>query len=474
MTTSPIVTLFPLLSPHVRRGPNRTPCTRPLAVLRTAMVFTLTALWLITYAHAQEPSASSTACTFQPLASSTMETDGPTALDTAAESMASATDHWEVVTFIHLRAIGRTPGVRFQITQLPGKGRLLDWRGDHWCRVPSLYLTERSDALRHALRYVPDRGAAGEDIVKFRAIDDNHHESTDATGTISIRRGGLRWQLSTNGTTGRAGTDEITTTAQDSMFRLDWQWKAPRSRAKLERDRIRVDPAAGLNRGFRTAHVTLLTGFAHRPRATLPSPESPNASSASGAAPTPATLTYQRALTVGAETHFGWAVDVDAQGTYAELGPVVGMYFDTFVGKKSIIKDGVPVKLEPIDGDGGYLRFETGVRLAVKRMGGDAPVGAVRLTSSNDAAPMVTLQARNARDLIVFDLLVYQHQNALRALLPQNSFEAHRRWAFRLMAMPTVPGRDDSTLLLGIEVSQDFENIGPRDVRLFYGLGWSR
>lgn len=393
-------------------------------------------------------------------------------VDVSAKSLATINDVWEGVTFVYLRA-DDAKSVRFKITTLPGKGKLFDSPDRHsWCQVPSLYTTAPTYLLRHALRYVPDRNQVGQDTFKFRAVDAQGRESTDAVATIEIERGGLRWEFTTNANTGFSGAataseenpKTIGASASDYMFRLDWQWRTPRSQATLESSDIRVNPDARLHWWPRSFHVALLSGFQQRPLATTVEP-SPGV--------TPArTLAYHRAFTVGADVHLGWVTDLDAQGTYAEVGPVAGAYFDAFIGEKSVIKNGVPMKLLPMENANGYSRFEAGLRLAFKKLDTDTPIGIARRTerAKRRSEEEVWLQPGNPGNLFVLDLLV-QRQDALSGLVPHR--DTRHRWAFRFMTMPSVPGGGDATFLLGIEVSRDLAKQGPKDVRVFYGLGFS-
>ena len=343
---------------------------------------------------------------------------------------------------------------------------------------------------------MPYRNQVGQDTFKFKAVDEMGRGSTDAVATIEIERGGLRWQYSTNASTGLsadasqpAGPTATGDSTQDYAFRLDWQWRTPRSEARLESTAIRVDPDAGPYLWPRSFHAAFLSGFAQRPLATtiapadagralsasidrVSYPSSPAAEPAAGAA-TAGTLSYQRALTVGAEVHLGWVADLDAQGTYAEIGPVAGAYFDAFIGEKSVIKNGVPVKLQPLENVTGHSRFEMGFRLAIKQLESDAPTGALRRSASPDQRSEVFLQPGNPVDLFVLDLLV-QRQDALSGLVPHEFGDSRDRWAFRFMSMPPVPAASDVKFLLGIEVNRDLRKRGPRDVRLFYGAALSR
>ena len=499
------------MHPIARSGGSAIPCaghqqdnqpatvggTAAAPVLVAGILAALILLSVVKPTGANALPASPEVCQFKEVTSTQAEPASATVVDVTARSLATVNDEWEVVTFVYLRALGGTRHTRFRVTQLPQKGQLLDFRANKWCRVPSLYVTESSRYLRHGLRYVPYPNHVGQDTFKFRAVDANSRESTDAVATVSIERLGLRWQLTTYGSTGfsaEAPSPEeakaIGSNTQNAMFRLDWQWITSRTKATLKPTRLHI--AGGRHWGPRSFHATVLSGFGQRPLAAMTAsngaaglhmdaddldPETVSMVSQGAEGDSPgATLAYQPAFTVGTEMHVGWVGDLDAQGTYAEYGPVAGAYFDTFISQKSVIENGIPMVIQPRENVRSHFRFEYGFRIAFKEMGSDLPTGALRRGAAaghegHDAE--VKLQPGNPSDLFVFDLL-YQRSDALNGLVPAQPRDSGRRWAFRLMATPSFPGRSDTKFLLGIEVSRDLEHRGPRDVRLFYGAGLSR
>ena len=87
-----------------------------------------------------------------------------------------------------------------------------------------------------------------------------------------------------------------------------------------------------------------------------------------------AALTYQRAFTVGGEANVGGVIDLDGQGTFADLGIMAGGHFDAFVGPGDAITadSGVTyINIQPVSGANTYYRFEMGFHLAVKQLSGD-------------------------------------------------------------------------------------------------------
>ena len=474
---------------HRQRNQSATVSGTPAPpVLSTSFLVALALLSVVQPAEAQGTPPSPEACSFKKITSTQAEAASATVVDVSAKSLATINDQWEVVTFVYLSALGDTRQTRFRISELPRKGQLLDFRDGKWCRVPSLYTTESSKYLRHALRYVPYRNQAGQDTFKFRAVDANDRQSADAVATIEIERGGLRWHITLNGSTGfpdqgpnsddldLRNPETIGASAQDTMFHLDWQWKAPRTVAVLDKESIHAakQPRDARFRRRWSAHATLMAGYTQRPLAIL--------NPADGQDPTGATiesngdntlmrnLSYRRAFTVGTEVNMGPVADLDAQGTFAEFGATVGAYFDAFV-----------------DGDGNALassqraegtvsdyRFEGGFRLAFKQMGSDEGMGIARRHPAHGSRAAV-LEPGNTEDLFVFQFL-YQRQQALLDLIAAGeSGDSRNRLAFRLTAMLPVPGANDNAkFVLGVEASQDIRNRGPRDVRMFYGLGLSR
>ena len=477
-------------------------------MVSVGVLVALTLLLLGTPSSVQGTPASRTACRFSLVQSSGMDTAGPTVVDVSAKSLATVNDEWEVVTFVYLQAMGATKGVRFQITDLPDKGELLDFREDGWCRVPSLYVTKSKNSLRHALRYVPHRNQVGQDTFKFRAVDAQDRTSTDAVATIDIERGGLRWHVTLNGSTGLSdqrpdaeeldfrNAEALRKSAQDVMFRLDWQWKAPRTVASLDRDAIRTSRTVHGPRDLRfrrrwSGHATLLAGYTQRPLARVNSTTGKCLEAATIESECNGSvrrnLVYGRAFTVGAEVHMGPVADVDAQGTFAEVGATAGAYFDTFPAgdgntPEPTISE-VPGRPEFAPSD---YRFESGFRLAFKQMGSDAGLGVARSLAagtgsrhggshgSRDGDRLAIVEPGNVEDLFVFQFL-YQRQQALPDLIPiGESGDSRNRLAFRFMATLPVPGgNDNAKFMLGIEASQDIRNKGPRDVRMFYGVGYS-
>ena len=175
--------------------------TRRTLLAPALLVFSVI-LSLATPAGAGEVPASRETCPLSSVAPPRAGAATASAVARSAESRATINDQWEVVTFVHLRARGDTQVVRFRITELPVKGKLLDFRNSEWCQVPSRYVTQPSHYLRHALRYVPDRNRVGQDTFAFRVVDADRRESTDAVATIEIERGGLRWYTTMTGSSG--------------------------------------------------------------------------------------------------------------------------------------------------------------------------------------------------------------------------------------------------------------------------------
>ena len=412
--------------------------------------------------------------------------DGPVprVADISATSLATIGDDWEVVTFVYLQATDITDEVSFRITEPPVKGELLDFRDGAWCRLVSPYVTRRSRLLRYPLRYVPYRNEVGRDTFRYRGRVTGR-ESRDAVATIDIERGGVTWQVITNVSSGFSeGTPSVSenkaigATAPDAVFRLDWQWLAPRRAATLTERVIRTDSdSTRKDERRRSVHTTLITGFVQRPLAMAATPID-TASSVSGTecsgepkdtiAPEPE-LAYRRAFTVGGEARFGGVVDLDGQGTFAEVGATLGGYFDTFLGSGRPVpqEDILFVDFRPINSGTSYYRFETGLYVSFKQLSADSATALI----STGPAKNVVLQPRNVNDLFVAQFL-YQIQNSLDGLVPEHLDGSSRhRFAFRFMAMPPFPGAiDGARFLLGIEASQGLWNRRPRDVRLFYGV----
>lgn len=444
------------------------------AAFATGVVVALVFLALAKPAGAGEDPASRGTCPWS-LAMPTGAGEGATAtaVPVSAKSRATINDEWEIVTFVHLRAMGAARAARFRITELPQKGRLLDFRDNEWCRVPSLYVTETTHHLRHRLRYVPDRNEVGQDTFRFRVVDAQGRESTDAVATIEIERGGLRWYTTINGSSGLSDLtpdrtvpnlgdpEAIGKSTEDLMFHLDWQWKAPRNVAVFDGNSIDVarQPRDKRFRRRWSGHATVLAGYTQRPRATL---KTTGDSDGNGRR----NLTYGRAITVGADVHMGPVVDLDAHGTFAEFGPTLGAYFDAVLSGDGSTSSAS----EPPDGARSDYRFESGFRLAFKRMGSDAATGITRRRPVHPT-DVAILEPVNAEDLFVFHFLYQRHQ-ALVDLIPiGESGDSRNRLAFRFMATLPVPGGNENTrLVFGIEASQDIQNKGPRDVRMTYGV----
>ena len=197
------------------------------------------------------------------------EGQAPILADVSATTLATINDAWEAVTFVYLHVATGADAVRFRITELPSKGELLDYRDGGWCRVPSGYVTETTQTRRHALRYVSYRNRVGTDTFKFQAINiASGGASSDATATITIERGGLKWQIVTNASTAfstAAANDThsgvIGDSAPEALFRLDWQWTAPRKNARITGDGIWGNRAPdSRHQRRRSAHWTLVAG----------------------------------------------------------------------------------------------------------------------------------------------------------------------------------------------------------------------
>ncbi len=194
---------------------------------------------------------------------------------------------------------------------------------------------------------------------------------------------------------------------------------------------------------------------------------------------TAATLTHERAFTVGAEYSANWLGAADGVGRFVEIGGVVKGHFDSFISdEKFTEKNGVTfVKLDRAGGEAnGYFRGEAGFRLRVTQAHEDNSAPA-ELERETEGTASYIVRKDNLDDLLLFEAL-YQRNSTLSGL-PDLGGNPMNRYDMRFMALPEIPGMGNAMaskhtkFMIGIEVSNDLRNNGPKDVQIFYGVNLS-
>lgn len=384
--------------------------------------------------------------------------------DVSAKTLYNPDESWMTNTNILLIVTGDTnEPIKFGCVRGPNKGRVT-------------FNPTGSKRSYYAI-YRPNPRETGEDTFTYRAftgtVQKPDEYSNVATVTVKIEKAGLKWELVTSGATGLSATPEgkeagvIGKSSPDFLFKLDWQFVDP----KLKKGEMKslAGPVVFVNDRGETAasnhqstgRLSFQTGVITRPVSVSGTdPEPPPGESGETVS-----LTYQRAFTAGAEFNYNYVNRADNQGSFFEVGGLARINFDAFLDDEELMqKDDVTfIQLSRSKDRRAFYRFETGVRFVLKQF--EEENHTWRQKKGEDFVSL----PRNLIDLLTVEA-VYQRNDALKGLIPDQPGDSLNRWAVRFFAKPTVPNSGKRAyFLIGMEVNRDFNN-GPQDVRIFYGL----
>ncbi|MBI2839437.1 MAG: hypothetical protein HYX75_14070 [Acidobacteria bacterium] len=412
----------------------------------------------------------------------------PRVRDFSVRSLMRAREEWNVYTTIILVAEDAdSKEVRFKITGGPSHGEI----------QKASESPERKSAV---YRYQPNIGFVGTDEIHYGATDKT--STATATVRISVERGGLRWEIEADGSTGLSSSesqvpsDILGRTQADFLFKLDWQPLSPRQ--GFDRDKVLSDapkflfpdstgiesppmsekPALArkalmhletthrVEPGFSyDVHVVVRAGIMNKPVAVdqtrtdgdQPSHRTLDSKDASSR------LAYQRAFTASGELFAAAVRDADGQGSFLEMGAVVRGIIDAFIEGEKVVKtdDLTFITLARPDGKRAFFSGEVGARFTLKQYEEASETDVVM-------ADDMIHHPRNVADLLVFETL-YQRSENLAGLQGTSETDSRNRLVVRFSAFPKIPNMSAGRFVLGLEVNRAFGG-GPQDVRVLYGI----